>query len=245
MNARALAIRPKRTKRRKVEAQRAIALLRVSTEKQDLGPEAQRHAIEKYAATQGYVVVSFHEERVSGAADPTLDERPGLWEALDAARDGRATVFLVAKYDRLARDPIVQTLVERHLAAFDCRIEAADGQANGTSPEALLMRSILAAFAQYERAMIRSRTKAAQQATWRRGEHWGGTLPYGYRLGEDGVSLVADEAEGPVLDQILALRAAGSTYQAILNWLQADVPARGERWHMTRVQQICRRGRVV
>ena len=43
-----------------------IAYIRVSTSRQDLGPEAQRDMIAAYAARGGHQVVAWHREEVSG-----------------------------------------------------------------------------------------------------------------------------------------------------------------------------------
>ena len=45
---------------------RAVAYLRVSTEDQALGPEAQRAAIEAWAARQGVQVLSWHLDQGVG-----------------------------------------------------------------------------------------------------------------------------------------------------------------------------------
>jgi len=64
----------------------AVALLRVSTDEQALGMEAQRAAIAGWAERQGITIAHWAEDvGVSGGAD--LDKRPGLLEALRMVRD--------------------------------------------------------------------------------------------------------------------------------------------------------------
>ncbi len=70
-------------------------------------------------------------------------------------------MLLVAKRDRLARDVVVAAMVDRLAERHGARVLAADGTGNGDGPEAMLMRGIVDVFAQYERALIRARTKAA------------------------------------------------------------------------------------
>ena len=78
-----------RTARRDV-----VGYIRVSTEEQALGPEAQRAAIERWAAARGYTLAAVFEDRgVSGGA--ALDRRPGLLAAPAELRRRRA-VYLVA-----------------------------------------------------------------------------------------------------------------------------------------------------
>lgn len=148
----------------------AVALLRVSTPDQTLGLAAQRHDIEVYAATHGLEVVSWHSEVVSGGAE--LEERYGLLAACeDIARLG-ASHLLVAKRDRLSRDPTTAMLTERSLASLGATPLAADGN-NGTDPASELIRHILDGVARFERRMIGLRTKAALAARAAAGKQLG------------------------------------------------------------------------
>ena len=56
------------------------------------------------------------------------------------------------------------------------------------SPMGKAMEGIRDVFAEFERSMIRTRTKGTMQMKRRRGERVG-TVPYGYRLAVDGVHL--------------------------------------------------------
>ncbi len=197
----------------------AVAYLRVSTEAQELGPEAQRAAIERWAAAQGVTVAAWFEDHgVSGAT--TLDERPGLLGALAALRDRRAGVLVAAKRDRIARDVVIAAMVERAAKAAGATLRTADGASDAAGPEGALMSGIVDVFAQYERALIRSRTKAALAAKSAKGERVG-TVPFGFALAEDGRSLVASEAEQAIVAEARALRAAGLTVRSIAAALDA------------------------
>jgi DNA invertase Pin-like site-specific DNA recombinase len=84
----------------------AVAYIRVSTAKQGrsgLGLEAQRDAIERFAASEGLEVVAIFTEVETGKGSDALDRRPELARALAAARKLK-TAVIVAKLDRLSRD---------------------------------------------------------------------------------------------------------------------------------------------
>jgi DNA invertase Pin-like site-specific DNA recombinase len=239
--AKTTSIRAPRGRPRKINARLAVAYIRVSTEEQKNGPEAQRDAIERYVAAHGLELVVIVEDVGTSGGAP-LEERPKLWEAIEAAKAKRAAVLLVAKRDRLARDTFAALLVERNLEAAGIRLESADGAGNGSSPEAALLRSMLDAIAQYERAMIRLRTKSALAARKRRGLRGPGSIPFGKRLATDGQTLEDDPAETAIVARIVAERKAGRTFQAIADGLEADrAQARGGRWHLTTIQRIARR----
>jgi DNA invertase Pin-like site-specific DNA recombinase len=191
----------------------AVASLRVSTEDQHLGPEAQREAIQRWADSGGVRIVSWHTDHVSGGSP--LDKRPGLLAALDSLRDAGAGVLVVAKRDRLARDVVIAAMIEQLVARGGACVASADGTGNGSGPADELMRSMVNAFAQYERALIRARTKSALAVKRSRGELTG-CAPYGMRVGADGKTLEADASEQAVLEQVRDWRASGLSTRAIV-----------------------------
>lgn len=197
------------------ETRRAVAYLRVSTDEQALGPEAQRAAIAAWARARGVeIVAEYADLGVSGAAE--LDARPGLLAALDALEG--ADALIVAKRDRLARSTLAAAMVERLAEKAGARILSADGVGEGDGPEAVMLRGILDVFAEYERAIIRARTKAALAAKAARGEKVGGTQDYGRA---DGVTAERADVERRILTACAELRAAGMSIRGIAAELQA------------------------
>jgi DNA invertase Pin-like site-specific DNA recombinase len=102
------------------------------------------------------------------------------------------------------------------------------------------MRSVLDAAAQYERALIRGRTKAALAVKRERGERISRHVPYGFRLAEDGVRLVADEAEQGVIAIVRELHAAGMSERGIVAALAARglVSRAGKPFAKTQVHNL-------
>ena len=72
----------------------------------------------------------------------------------------------------------------------------------------------------YQRVVLRAKTRAALAEKRARGERIGG-VPYGYRLGADGVHLEVDEREQAVLDRIRGLAREGLSQRAIVARLAA------------------------
>lgn len=197
----------------------AIGYLRVSTDEQRLGPEAQRASIEAWAAREGVAVLAWHVDQGVSGASP-IEARAGLCAALAGLREHGAGLLVVAKRDRVARDVVVASLVERAAVAAGARLVSADGTANGDTPADQFMRTVIDGGAQYERALIRGRTKAALAAKKARGERVG-SVPYGFRLAADGVRIEADADEQAVLAAVRELRAAGMSHRAIVAALAA------------------------
>lgn len=125
----------------------------------------------------------------------------------------------MAKRDRLGRDVLNVAMFERLAERKGARVVSAAGEGtDADDPTSRLMRQIVDSFAEYERAVIRARTRAALAVKKARGERIGG-IPYGYRLASDGRMLEHDEAEQHVVDIIRGQRLAGETCRAIADAL--------------------------
>ena len=89
----------------------AVVYIRASKDEQQLSPDAQRAACEKYAAEHKLEIVESAAEHLCSTTE--LEDRPELIRALGALKALGAGVLLVAKRDRLARDPAVAALIDR------------------------------------------------------------------------------------------------------------------------------------
>lgn len=91
----------------------------------------------------------------------------------------------------------------------------------------------------YERAIIRSRTRAALEKKKAQGERVG-TLPYGYRLAADGLHLMADEAEQAIISSVRKLAGEGLSQRAIVAYLAGHgiVGRKGTPLQQTQVARI-------
>jgi DNA invertase Pin-like site-specific DNA recombinase len=140
-----------------------IAYIRVSTSAQGrsgLGIEAQRHALARFGAAEGYEVVREFVEVETGKGADALDRRPQLKAALAAARKLRCHVG-VAKLDRLSRDVHFISGLMAHKVPFLVAELGPD-----VDPFVL---HLFAALAEKERALISTRTRQALSAAKARG----------------------------------------------------------------------------
>ena len=212
---------------------KTIAYIRVSTDKQHEGPKAQRDALDAWARSNGVEIHSYFEESVSGGAP--VDRREELMTAINYLDAGDTLV--VAKRDRLARGVVLTAIIEKLVLDKGASIVSADGAGAGEGPEAQLFRTIIDAFAEYERAVIRARTKNALRAKMLRGEAPGGNPKYGWR--KEGKKLVVDDGEQSVIEKIREMRADGLSYAKIADTLnEMKAPSRSGTWHITTVRRI-------
>ena len=219
---------------------RGIAYVRVSTAEQaasGLGLDAQQTAVEATAARLGLSLVqTFTDAGVSGGLP--LEQRPALLAALDVIRAG--DVLLVAKRDRLGRDVLHVSMIQRLVERKGARVVSAAGEGtDDDGPTSILMRQIIDAFAEYERAVIRARTKSAMAAIRRRGER-AGHLPFGWRVGSDGRHLEENPDEQAILAEVRLLRAKGYALISICDELnQRGLKNRqGREWKPSFIGQL-------
>ncbi len=187
-----------------------IAYLRVSTDEQansGLGLDAQLASITQKIGTPDAI---YRDEGFSGS-DP---KRPALLQALDTLKTN--DVFAIGKRDRLARDVYLAMWIEKEVKKRGARIVSASGEGTeNDDPTSVLMRHLVDAFAEYERNVIGARTKSALAQKRVRGEKTGGTIPFGFRLEDDGVHLVEDQDEQAVIARIQKLRDKGYSLRSI------------------------------
>lgn len=194
---------------------KVVGYLRVSTDQQvesGLGLDAQKRAIENYATKIGQDVNEvFSDEGLSGSL--SLEKRPGMLSAISALQKG--DVLVVAKRDRLGRDPLVVAMIESAITRKGARIVSAAGEGtHSDDPSSILMRRMVDAFSEYERLIIKARTKSALQSKKAKGQRVG-HIPFGYRLADDGVHLEKDELEQSILQQMRDLRNDGFSIREI------------------------------
>src|SRR5438045_2832893 len=145
-----------------------VAYLRVSSSQQGksgLGIEAQREAIARFAAAEGYAIVRAFVGVETGKGFDALERRPQLAAALADAKK-RKCQLAVSKLDRISRDVHFISGLMAHRVQFVVAELGAD-----VDPFVL---HLYAALAEKERVMISTRTKAALAAARARGVMLGG-----------------------------------------------------------------------
>lgn len=214
----------------------AIAYYRVSTTRQGksgLGIEAQRAAVQRFAAAEGFELVSEHVEVETGKGADALDRRPKLAAALWQARKSRCPI-LVAKLDRLSRDVHFISGLMAHKVPFIVAELGTDADP--------FMLHLYAALAEKERALISARTKAALAAKKAQGAKLGNPRVAEAAIkAREVVRADADRFAANILPIIDSIRAAGITsYAGITEALNSRGihTARGGRWHATSVRNI-------
>jgi len=147
---------------------KAVAYIRVSTDKQEISPEAQLATIRSWAHMNDIEIIHVYEDVCSGGT-PWV-ERENLPRAVAMVKRRRASWLVVSAWDRLSRDLYNGLHLKQELGTAGARaISCTESPRDEASPESNLLQDVVAAFAQFERAKIRTRIKAALAVRKRQG----------------------------------------------------------------------------
>jgi DNA invertase Pin-like site-specific DNA recombinase len=198
----------------------AVAYLRVSTHGQaedGNGLALQESACRDHAAAAGLDLIGVITERgVSG----DRAERPALAQALAMIKSGDADAILVYRLDRLARDLVLQEILLKEITTAGGQLLSATHGENELlrdpdDPTRKLMRQMLGAFAEYEKAIITLRLAAGRAAKRASGGKGSGSYPFGWS--KEGPV----EREQAVLSVIKTMLTNGDGFAKIARYLNS------------------------
>ena len=124
----------------------------------------QRAAVSAFAKAAGYhIVAEYSDDGVKGA-DP-VDQRAGFAAMLKHIAGNGARTLLVETASRFARDLMVQETGWRFLRDTGINLIAVDSPASflDETPTAVLIRQVLGAVSQFEKAALVAKLKAARE----------------------------------------------------------------------------------
>lgn len=179
------------------EFKNAIGYIRVSTEQQaqdgKFGIQAQKQAILLYANQNGYNIVDWKIDEVSGVKD----DRPALNDILygENVSNPPYEAVIVFKNDRLARETklyfyYLYVLEKKNIRLLSTKEEFVEGD-----DFANIYRALLQFVAEQERKNIALRTSKGRSMKAACGGYSGGRCPYGYKVVGGVLTVVPEEAE--------------------------------------------------
>jgi DNA invertase Pin-like site-specific DNA recombinase len=124
----------------------------------------QRAAIDGFAKRAGFVIIGeFSDPGVSGA-DP-IETRPGFSALLDRIEGNGVRTVIVEDASRFARELVTQELGIIALIKRGVRVLTANGDdlTDSSDPSRKMMRQIAGSFAEYEKARLVAKLKAARE----------------------------------------------------------------------------------
>jgi DNA invertase Pin-like site-specific DNA recombinase len=213
----------------------AIAYLRTSSASglgEDRDSQArQRRAISAYAKRARYeLVAEFADEAVRGA--DLIETRAGFKAMLARIAGNGVRVVIVENASRFARDLVTQELGFAYLQKLGVKLIAADSPDTfvDDGPTATMVRQVLGAVSQFEKAGLVAKLTAARKARTDKGEKCGGRK-----------SLIERDPVAVALARRLAKQ--GKTLRAIASELAAagHLSASGKPYAATAIMRMVER----
>lgn len=191
----------------------------VETGERFRSPEEQTAAMQELARRLGFYLPAaniFEDLNISGG---TMD-RPGLNEALERIRTGRASVLLVAYLDRFARTVVGGLEVHDRLVGWGGSLYAADFELDTRDPDGRMMLQIYLAIAERERAAKARRMVAAQVAATLEGIPISPLHP-GYRRSKSR-RVEVDPKREHLIEPLFERRRDGASLVALQSWWREE-----------------------
>jgi DNA invertase Pin-like site-specific DNA recombinase len=170
--------------------------------------ERQKEALKRFFTEKGWEF-EIYEDKAKSGANMDRDEFKRMMKAIE---ESRPFAVVVTKIDRYARSLIdllnsIKELEDRGVGFISIR----DSGIDTTSPNGRLLLQILGAFAEFERTMINSRTRAGREKA----------LAKGVKFGRPSLRI----KNGKYLDpkKIIELKNQGQSARAIAKFLGCSI----------------------
>ena len=170
-----------------------------------------------------------------------------MWDAIHALKPGY--ILVVRSFDRLARDSafalhIIKHEIEKKKATI---LSITEPGASEDTPDGRLVRSLMLAIAEYQRELIRAKTRAAMKRYQKEGRRMSKECPYGMKDDpKDSRLMVKNEKEAEVIDTVIYYHKAGLPLRKIALLLaeRGYQNRKGKAWHHNQVSRILDRAGV-
>ena len=220
---------------------KAFGYIRVSDTSQVEGDGLTRQelAVKKYAKAHDLEVVEIYkEEGVSG----TLEDRPTLARLMLSLEQNHhgVKIVVIERLDRLARDLMVQEAIVRDFQkqGFELISTCEGKDLASNDPTRKLIRQIMGAVAEYDRAMLVLKLRVARERKKLKEGRCEGRIPYG-----------KDEKEKEVIQKVKLMRRdrrggfKGMTLESIATTLNAQgyTTRTGKKFTPTQIHNILKK----
>lgn len=224
-----------------------LIYIRVSTDDQHLGVEAQRHTCMEYICKHKDVpYLEFIDEDRKGTLE--FEKRPALREAIQSLKKG--DVLLVARRCRLGRAPLINALIEREIEKKrSSLITVLQDDSDMDKGQRDFFKTMLDAAAKFEVYLIGVRVKDALGRK-KHAKQVVGHVPYGYSAKPDPEKItkhnkplkwiIREPIEQSTLEYMIQLRDQGRSLREIAEHLSETgrLNREGNPWNHVSIYKI-------
>jgi DNA invertase Pin-like site-specific DNA recombinase len=220
--------------------------VRVSSENQINGTSLniQQDRIQRYCQLKELELVNVYVDPGISGSIP-ISDRPEGSRLMESIRKKEISGIIISKLDRMFRSTIdcLQTVDQLDLLKVSLHIIDLGGTSiDSQSITGRFMLTVFAAAIEMEKGQIRERVASGRGKRIREQKRIG-TIPFGYKLGEDNQTLIPNAKEYKALQLIRELRPQGISLPRIASTLnqQGYLTKHGKSWTHGHVQGILRR----
>ncbi len=170
----------------------AVIYARYSSDNQtEQSIEGQMRVCNDYAKNNNIVILDSYIDR---AMTGTNDNRPAFQQMLKDSNKKLWDYVLVYKLDRFSRNKYETTIHKKTLKDNGVKVLSAMENIPDT-PEGIILESLLEGMNQYYSAELSQKIKRGMNETRIKGNYYGGSLIYGYKIENKKVVIDTDQAE--------------------------------------------------
>ncbi len=192
--------------------------------------DAQRESAEAFVRSQaGLGWMPLPDRYDDGGFSGGTTERPAFQRLLRDVEAGLIDRIVVYKVDRLSRSLLDFARIMQTLEKHEVGLVSVTQQLDTSSSMGRLTLNMLMSFAEFEREMIRERTRDKMRAARRRGQWTGGVPVLGYDVAEGGGRLAVNEVEAERVREVFRVYLENRSLSATI----AEIRRRGwttKRW---------------
>lgn len=174
--------------------------------------EAQKSAIYKYAASNGYDIVDEYIDRAKSGT--TTKKRYEFNRMLKDCEKGRFQYVIVHKLDRFSRNRIDSLISKNIMQKSGVQLISVLEPLSGKA-EDIIMESMLIGMAEYYSANLGREVMKGMMVKAKKCEHTGGVPPLGYYVDKETRKLAVNENEAVIVRDIFDMFVKGYSYRLI------------------------------
>ena len=186
---------------------RAVGYCRISTLMQidNTSLKDQEDKIRMYCKLHDIEVDKiFIDKAVSGKST----DRPEYYEMMNYVKENDINMIIVYKNDRIHRSLYNLLAMIYELQEYEGALVSVTEMFDTSTPQGMLFLQMLGSFAEFERAVIKERTRNGRIARLNENKWVGGKPAFGYKINKNG-KFEIDEKEARIVKDIFKLRSKG------------------------------------
>lgn len=220
---------------------KAIGYIRVSTQEQaesGLSLSYQGAKIRSYCEALDIELLDVIAD--AGFSAKSMN-RPAMQDIIKMIERKEVDAVVILKLDRLTRSVKDLGFITELINKTGVALVSVQDSINTSTAAGRLVLNVLGSVAQWERESNGERVKAAMSVKKSAGQLVG-SIPYGFDLADDGVTLVENPNEQKALELIRELRAKGLSFRKIANELESrgiETKKGRSTWQPKTISNLC------